>query len=94
MHRRQLADYIALAVIWGMSFVLVLHVVAAFGWIGAVAFRALIASVILLVMARATGRVLRLRKSGVVLSANDPTLGDSEAEWRQRGPMRQTPTGG
>ncbi len=54
-----MADYVALALIWGASFVLVLHVVAAFGWIGAVAFRALIASAILLVIARATGRVLR-----------------------------------
>ena len=59
MHRRQLADYVALALIWGVSFVLVLQVVAAFGWIGAAAFRALIASAILLVAARASGRVLR-----------------------------------
>ncbi len=59
MHRRQLVDYIAMALIWGVSFVLVLRVVAAFGWIGAVTFRAFIASAILLVMARIGGRTLR-----------------------------------
>jgi drug/metabolite transporter (DMT)-like permease len=51
-------DYLALAVIWGLSFLLVFKVVAAFGWAGAVTFRALIASVILLVFALATGRRL------------------------------------
>jgi drug/metabolite transporter (DMT)-like permease len=59
MHRRQLADYIAMALIWGVSFVLVLRVVTAFGWIGAVTFRAFIASAILFAMARLGGRTLR-----------------------------------
>ena len=58
MHRRQLIDYVALALIWGVSFLLVLKVVQAFGWIGAVTFRALTASAILFVIARATRRRL------------------------------------
>jgi drug/metabolite transporter (DMT)-like permease len=59
VHRRQLLDYSALAVIWGLSFLLVLRVVAAFGWAGAAAFRALIAALILWLLARATRRTLR-----------------------------------
>ena len=59
MHRRQLLDYGAMAVIWGLSFVLVLRVVEAFGWVGGVSFRALIAAAILYVLARATRRTLR-----------------------------------
>jgi drug/metabolite transporter (DMT)-like permease len=58
VHRRQVLDYLALALIWGMSFVLILRVVEAFGWIGAVAFRALIASAVLLLLARLTRRRL------------------------------------
>ena len=58
MHRRQLIDYLALALIWGVSFVLVLRVVQAFGLVGAVTFRALVASAILLVLATATRRRL------------------------------------
>ncbi len=48
-----------MAVIWGLSFVLVLHVVGVFGWVGAVTFRALIAAAILYLLARATRRTLR-----------------------------------
>jgi drug/metabolite transporter (DMT)-like permease len=59
VHRRQLLDYGAMAVIWGLSFVLVLHVVEAFGWVGGVSFRALIAAAILYLLARATRRTLR-----------------------------------
>lgn len=51
-------DYLSLAVIWGLSFLLVLKVVAAFGWIGAVSFRAFIASAILLLIAFSTKRRL------------------------------------
>ncbi len=58
MHRRQLFDYASLSLIWGLSFVLVLKVVAAFGWIGAVTFRALIASALLLLIAAVTRRRL------------------------------------
>lgn len=59
MHRQQIVAYVALALIWGLSFVLVLRVVEAFGWIGAVSLRAFAASGLLLVIARATGRPLR-----------------------------------
>jgi len=59
VHRRQLLDYGGMAVIWGLSFVLVLHVVGAFGWVGGVTFRALIAAAILYLLARATRRTLR-----------------------------------
>ena len=58
MHRRQLFDYVTMALIWGVSFVLVLKVVQAFGWVGAVAFRALTASAILMAIALLRGRRL------------------------------------
>jgi drug/metabolite transporter (DMT)-like permease len=58
VHRRQLFDYLSLALIWGVSFVLVLKAVHAFGWIGAVAFRTLTASAILTTIALATRRRL------------------------------------
>lgn len=58
MRMRQVVDYVAMALIWGVSFLLLLHVVRAFGWVGAVTFRALIASLVLLALARATGRHL------------------------------------
>jgi hypothetical protein len=38
VHRRQVLDYLGLAVIWGLSFLLLLKVVQAFGWVGGVAF--------------------------------------------------------
>ena len=47
-----------MAVIWGFSFLLVLRAVQAFGWVGAVAFRALGASGVLLAVAAATRRRL------------------------------------
>lgn len=59
MHRRQVLDYLALAVIWGLSFVLVLQVVRAFGWAGGVSFRALVAAGLLVLLARVTRRELR-----------------------------------
>lgn len=58
MGRRQLLAYVVLTLIWGVSFVLVLRVVDAFGWVGAVSFRALTAAAILLAMSRATRRRL------------------------------------
>lgn len=58
MTRRQLLDYLGLALIWGASFILVLRVVEAFGWVGAVAFRSLVAAGILVVLAAATRRRL------------------------------------
>ncbi|MFN8146385.1 MAG: DMT family transporter [Candidatus Nanopelagicales bacterium] len=59
MHRRQVLDYLALAVIWGLSFVLVLKVVQAFGWVGGVGFRALVAAGLLVLLAKLTRRDLR-----------------------------------
>ena len=58
VRRRHIVDYLSLAVIWGLSFVLLLKVVAAFGWVGAVAFRSLIASGVLLVIAAVSRRRL------------------------------------
>ena len=55
---RQFLDYAAMAVIWGFSFLMVLRVVEAFGWVAAVSLRALTASAILLVVALATRRRL------------------------------------
>lgn len=59
MRLRDLLVYIFLSVAWGLSFLLLLHVIAAFGWVGSVTFRCLLAGVILLVLARVTGRRLR-----------------------------------
>jgi drug/metabolite transporter (DMT)-like permease len=58
VHRRQVVDYLTMAVIWGFSFVLVLKVVQAFGWVAAVTFRALLVAAILLALARLTRRTL------------------------------------
>ncbi|UHS63967.1 DMT family transporter [Agrobacterium vaccinii] len=58
MKPAELAAYLFLAVAWGLSFLLVLHAVAAFGWVGAVTLRCFIASFTLLIIARATGRKL------------------------------------
>ncbi|MBP1850784.1 DMT family transporter [Rhizobium halophytocola] len=52
MQPRDIAAYSFLAVAWGLSFLLLLKVVEAFGWIGAVTFRCFIAGAILLVVAR------------------------------------------
>lgn len=58
MQRRDLADYAILSVVWGVSFVVLLRVVQAFGWVGAVTFRALIAGAVLVALAAATRRSL------------------------------------
>lgn len=55
----QLAIYLFLAVTWGFSFMILLHVVQAFGWAGAVTFRSVLAGLLLLAAARATGRTLK-----------------------------------
>jgi len=54
-----LAEYLALSLIWGLSFLFMLRVVAVFGLVGAVCFRALIAAGILLLISLSTGRSLR-----------------------------------
>lgn len=69
MHRRQVLDYVALGFIWGASFVLVLQVVHAFGWVGGVALRGLVAATLLVLLARSTRRTLHFgswRKLAVV----------------------------
>jgi drug/metabolite transporter (DMT)-like permease len=58
VHRRQLADYSLLAVVWGCSFLILVQAVEAFGWVGAVTFRALIAAALLWGIARLSGRRL------------------------------------
>lgn len=58
MRLRDLAAYLFLAIAWGFSFLLLLKVVAAFGWVGAVTFRCFIAAAILILMARLTRRRL------------------------------------
>ncbi|MFK3776362.1 DMT family transporter [Pseudomonas sp. NPDC089406] len=61
MRPRDLAAYLFLAVAWGFSFLVVLKVVHAFGWVGAVSLRALIAGGTLTVLAALLGRALKLR---------------------------------
>lgn len=58
MKPAQFAAYMFLAVAWGLSFLLVLQAVAAFGWIGAVTLRCFIASFTLLLVARISRRKL------------------------------------
>lgn len=58
MTYRQTAIYLHLAVTWGFSFMILLHVVDAFGWAGAVTFRSLLAGALLLAAARLSSRKL------------------------------------
>ncbi|MER8376442.1 DMT family transporter [Mesorhizobium sp. M1406] len=58
MKPKDIAAYIFLAVTWGLSFLVLLKVVHAFGWVGAVALRSLIAGITLLLLAAATRRRL------------------------------------
>lgn len=58
MKPAQLAAYLFLAVTWGFSFVMLLHVVDAFGWAGAVVARGLLSGALLVAAARLTGRRL------------------------------------
>lgn len=58
MKPRDIATYIFLAVAWGLSFLVVLRVVEAFGWVGAVTFRCFIAAGTLYAIARLSGRRL------------------------------------
>jgi len=63
MSRRAMAEYIALALIWGFSFLLLVKVIAAFGWIGAVSFRGFTAAAVLTVAAFLVRRPLEFRGS-------------------------------
>jgi EamA-like transporter family. len=58
MKPRDLAIYIFLATAWGLSFLIVLKVVAAFGWVAAVSIRAFVACLTLYLIAKLTGRRL------------------------------------
>ncbi|WP_428029241.1 DMT family transporter [Ancylobacter sp.] len=58
MTPRDIASYVFLALVWGMSFVVMDNNIRAFGWAGAVAFRSFIAAGTLLLVARAIGRRL------------------------------------
>ncbi|WP_343313517.1 DMT family transporter [Brucella sp. BE17] len=58
MNPRDTATYVFLAVTWGLSFLVVLRVVEAFGWVGAVTFRSFIAAGTLYAIARLSGRRL------------------------------------
>jgi drug/metabolite transporter (DMT)-like permease len=58
VQRRDLADYGILSVVWGVSFAVLLKVVQAFGWVGAVTFRALIAGSLLIAIGAARKRRL------------------------------------
>ncbi|TPL65112.1 DMT family transporter [Mesorhizobium sp. B2-3-15] len=58
MKPRDIAAYVFLAVTWGLSFLVLLKVVHAFDWVGAVTLRALIAGITLFLLAAATRRRL------------------------------------
>jgi drug/metabolite transporter (DMT)-like permease len=58
MKPRDSADYAFLALAWGLSFLSVRVVSQAFGWVGAVSLRALVAAAAVWLMAKATRRTL------------------------------------
>ncbi|KQR77920.1 DMT family transporter [Rhizobium sp. Leaf341] len=58
MKPRDLAAYLFLAFAWGLSFLVLLHVVHAFGWVGAVTLRSFVAGGTLLLFAALRRRVL------------------------------------
>ena len=58
MTRRDIASYIFLSLAWGLSFLVLLKVVHAFGWVGAVTLRSLVAGATLLLIASVTRRRL------------------------------------
>ncbi|WP_181702033.1 DMT family transporter [Chthonobacter albigriseus] len=51
MKIKDVASYVFLALAWGFSFLVILKAVHAFGWVGAVAFRSLVAGVTLVLAA-------------------------------------------
>lgn len=61
MTPRQLAGYLFLALAWGLSFLVLTKVVAAFGEIGGVVLRCFVAAGALALFTRATGRRLEFR---------------------------------
>lgn len=59
MASRDIAAYLFCAIAWGASFLVIVRVTAAFGWAGAVSFRALVAAATLFAIAAVTRRRLR-----------------------------------
>ncbi|CZT34008.1 EamA-like transporter family protein [Rhizobium sp. 9140] len=59
MKKQDVAAYLFLAIAWGLSFLVLLHVVDAFGWVGAVTLRSLVAGGTLLAFAALRRRALR-----------------------------------
>lgn len=55
------ASYVFLSLVWGLSFLVVLKVVKGFGWVGAVSFRALVAGTTLLIVAAVKRRKIDVR---------------------------------
>lgn len=58
MKQRHLVTYAVLAIVWGLSFMVLVHVVKAFGWAGTVSFRAFTAGGALWIVALLTQRKL------------------------------------
>lgn len=58
MKQRHLVTYAVLALVWGLSFMVLVHVVKAFGWAGTVSFRALTAGGALWIVAQVARRKL------------------------------------
>jgi drug/metabolite transporter (DMT)-like permease len=58
MRRSDFASYVFLALAWGLSFLVLLKVVHAFGWIGAVTLRSLVAGMTIVILAMVTRRRL------------------------------------
>jgi drug/metabolite transporter (DMT)-like permease len=58
MSPRDLAGYVFLAPVWGLSFLVLVRVVDAFGWVGAVTFRCILAAAFLYLLAKGLGRRL------------------------------------
>ena len=63
MNARDLAAYLLLAVIWGLSFVVLVRVNQAFGWAGTVSFRCLIAGLVVLAYSLLARKRLRFDRA-------------------------------
>ena len=64
MKARHVVGYVFLALTWGLSFLVLLKVVEAFGWVGAVSFRCFVASGTLFLIARMAARRLDFSAGG------------------------------
>lgn len=61
MKTNDFAAYVFLAIGWGLSFLLILKVIQAFGWVGSVTFRAFVAAAAIVIAATLTRRRLHFR---------------------------------